>query len=127
MSYLGYLVNINGVTIDPKIIVPKTYNAASDSRLINKILDANGDEHIKEYPNEKTEIKFVIQERTEVQQAQIADIFKTRRNLQVVWYDLVSTEYKTGKFYMEKPTFVLNAATDKAVYYADTEIVLKEY
>lgn len=126
MSYAQYRVKIGTTTIKNTMIAPETYQIVKNERVIYTWKDANQVEHRDMEDDLKTEISFSIRERTMAEQASIASIFATLKNLTVEYWDDIVGDYVTGTFYMEAPTFntVRHGAS---LLYRETPIRLIEY
>lgn len=127
MSYLGYRVKIGNTIIYSNIIAPGSYSLTKNERVIYKWKDANEVEHHDVSGNPKVQITFSIRDRSMTEQASIAGIFSSYKNLSVTYWDDVAADYVTGTFYMTPPTFTHHNAQAGSIMYDPTQITLTEY
>ena len=126
MSYNGYRLIINGITITNDTIQKGTYQAIPQKRVVATWLDANFIEHQDILPTRKMEISFSLRQRNLTEQQNLIGLFSTQENIPVTYWDDKSCTYKSGTFRMEAPEFsVLN--TIGGINYAETPIHLIEY
>ena len=126
MSYNGYRLIINGITITNDTIQKGTYKAIPQKRVVATWLDANFIEHQDILPTRKMEISFSLRQRNLTEQQNLIGLFSTQENIPVTYWDDKSCTYKSGTFRMEAPEFsVLN--TIGGINYAETPIHLIEY
>ena len=71
MSYLGYRVIINGITVPDNLIAKGSWNMSKPKRIVSNWKDANQIEHEDVLPNRKKDIKFSIKRRKLAEQEQI--------------------------------------------------------
>ena len=126
MSYSGYRVKIGSTIIKNTMIAPESYGIVKQERVISTWKDANQIEHRDMADTLKTRISFSIRERTMDEQASIAAIFATLKNLPVEYWDDIAGDYATGTFYMDPPT-IQSARFGGSLLYRETPITLTEY
>lgn len=126
MSYAQYRVKIGTTVIKNTMIAPESYSIVKNERLIYTWTDANQVEHRDMEDDLKTEISFSIRERTMAEQADIASVFSTLKNLTVEYWDDILGDYATGTFYMDPPTFT-TVRHGASLMYRETAIHLIEY
>lgn len=127
MSYLGYRLKINNTIIYSNWIAPGSYQATPKERLVYSWEDANEKKHRDVLPDPQYEITFSLRERTLAEQISIAPIFSSYENISVTFWDDVNAVYKTGLFFMTRPTFSHKNAQAGSIMYDQTQIVLTEY
>ena len=126
MSYNGYRLIINGITITNDTIQKGTYKAIPQKRVVATWLDANFVEHQDVLSTRKMEISFSLRQRNLTEQQHLIGLFATQENIPVTYWDDKTCTYKSGTFRMEAPEFsVLN--TIGGINYAETPIRLIEY
>ena len=126
MSYNGYRLVINGITITNDAIQKGTYRATPQKRVVATWLDADFIEHQDVLPTRKMEISFSIRQRNLTEQENLIGLFATQENIPVTYWDDATCDYKSGTFRMEAPEFsILN--TIGGINYAETPIHLIEY
>ena len=126
MSYAGYRVKIGTTTIKNTMIAPESYSVSKKERVIYTWKDANQIEHRDIADTLKAEISFSIRERTMEEQADIAAIFATLKNLTVEYWDDILGDYATGTFYMAPPN-IQSVRHGASLLYRETAITLIEY
>ena len=127
MSYAGYRLIINGITINNTIIARGTYQFLKAKRMAATWNDANLIEHQEPLENRKVEISFSLRVRTLAEQDALKGIFALQENVPVTYWDDYECDYKTGTFYMQAPKIThTNTATGDILYNA-TVINLVEY
>ena len=126
MTYLGYRLIINGITISNDLIQKGTYQFTKAKREAGNWLDANLTEHQDIYSNRKTEISFSLRERNLNEQDSLKDIFEVQENVPVTYWDDYSCEYITSTFYMDAPK-ITHRNSIGGINYAATPIHLVEY
>ena len=126
MSYAGYRVKIGSTVIKNTMIAPESYGIVKEERVIYTWKDADQVEHRDIADTLKTKISFSIRERTMDEQASIAAIFGTLKNLTVEYWDDIAGDYVTGTFYMSAPN-IQSVRFGAALLYRETAITLTEY
>ena len=126
MSYAGYRVKIGTTTIKNTMIAPESYSIVKQERVIATWKDANQIEHRDMADTLKAKITFSIRERKAAEQAEIASIFATLKNLTVEYWDDIAGDYATGTFYMDAPT-ITSVRFGDSLLYRETAITLTEY
>ena len=126
MTYLGYRLIINGITISNDLIQKGTYKANPQKRVVATWLDANLIEHQDVLPSRKMDISFSLRQRSLSEQDLLKNIFFIQENVLVTYWDDASCTYKTGYFYMESPEFS-HISTVGGINYEATPIHLIEY
>lgn len=125
--YNGYTVKIGSTIINPDIMVIGSYQCKNERAVISSWRDANGRMHYHFYPEAKTNISFSIRPRTVDQQRSIQHLFNTLDNLTVEYYNDVTEQYETGVFKMDDVVFKHQYDTQDVMFFAETQIVLREY
>lgn len=105
MTYNGYRLIINGITIYNSLISKGTYQAVPQKRIAASWEDANLISHEEVLSNHKMDISFALRERTLDEQDSIKGIFATRENVPVTYWDDETCAYKTGTFKMDASKF----------------------
>lgn len=126
MTYNGYRLIINGITIYNSLISKGTYQATPQKRIVAKWEDANLIEHEEVLSNRKMDISFALRERSLDEQDSIKGIFATEENVPVTYWDDRTCAYKTGTFKMEASKFS-HRNTIGGINYNPTTIHLVEY
>lgn len=126
MSYNGYRIIINGVTIWNSLISKGTWQAVPQKRIAGKWTDANMIEHEEVLSNRKMDISFALRERSLEEQDSIKGIFATEENVPVTYWSDKECVYKTGTFKMEASKFT-HRNTIGGINYNPTTIHLIEY
>lgn len=126
MSYLGYRLIINNVTITKDLIQKGTYQFSKEKRMAASWNDANITEHHQVSSNRKVKISFNIRERDLSEQEAIKDIFSLSENIPVTYWDDYACEYKSSTFYMDAPK-ITHRNTIGGINYNATAINLTEY
>lgn len=126
MTYNGYRLIINGITIYNSLISKGTYQATPQKRIAAKWEDANLIEHEEVLSNRKMDISFALRERSLDEQDSIKGIFATEENVPVTYWDDKTCAYKTGTFKMEASKFS-HRNTIGGINYNPTTIHLVEY
>lgn len=126
MSYGGYRLKIGNTIIKNTMIAPESYSLTKNERIISTWKDANQIEHRDMAETLKAVISFSIRERTAAEQADIAPVFSTLKNLTVEYWDDIAGEYNTGNFYMSAPTFT-TVRFGGSLLYRETAVTLTEY
>ena len=126
MSYNGYRLIINGITITNDAIQKGTYKAIPTKRVVDSWLDANLIEHQDILPTRKMDIQFSLRQRNLSEQDSLKDIFSQQENVSVQYWDDSSCTYKSGIFHMESPEFS-HISTVGGINYEATPIHLIEY
>ena len=126
MSYLGYRVKIGDTIIKNTMIAPETYDFTKQERVISIWKDANRIDHKDMAESLKTKISFSIRERTMSEQADIAPIFATLKNLTVEYWDDIAGDYATGTFFMDPP-IIKSVRFGAELIYRETAVTLTEY
>jgi len=126
MSYNGYRLVINGITITNDLVQKGSYKAIPTKRIVNSWLDANLIEHQDVLPTRKMDIQFSLRERSLSEQDSLKGIFAIQENVSVTYWDDKSCSYQTGAFKMEAPEFS-HINTVGGINYAETPIHLIEY
>ena len=126
MSYAQYRLKIGDTIIKNTMIAPETYSITKQERVIYTWKDANQIEHRDMADALKTKISFSIRERTMSEQADIAPIFATLKNLTVEYWDDIAGDYATGTFYMDPP-IIQSVRFGADLIYRETAVILTEY
>ena len=126
MSYNGYRIALNGITVTNDLVQKGTYKAIPTKRVVATWLDANFIEHQDVLPTRKMDIQFSLRQRSLAEQDSIKGIFATQENVSVVYWDDKTCDYKVGTFRMEAPEFS-HISTVGGINYAETPIHLIEY
>lgn len=126
MTYYGYRLIINGITIWNSLISKGTYQAVPQKRIAASWEDANLISHEEVLSNQKMDISFALRERTLEEQDSIKGVFATRENISVTYWDDTTCAYKSGEFKMEAPKFS-HRNTIGGINYNPTTIHLVEY
>ena len=126
MSYSGYRIIINGITIWNSLISKGTYQAVPQKRIAASWEDANLISHEEVLSNRKMDISFALRERSLEEQESIMGIFALEENVPVTYWDDKTCTYKTGTFKMEAPKFQ-HRNTIGGINYNPTTIHLIEY
>lgn len=125
--YNGYRVKINGNTISNDFISQGSYSAHRKQRVLYEFYDAYGVKHEVLSRHKPMEISFSIRERNMKEQQYLSGILAQCENIEVMYWDDVSCEYKTGRFKMESPVFKHRNTRDGSINYNKTKITLIEY
>ena len=126
MTYNGYRLIINGITITNDLIQKGTYKATPTKRVVDSWTDANLVEHQDVLPTRKMDIQFSLRERNLNEQDSLKNIFSNQENVGVTYWDDKTCAYKSGTFRMEAPQFE-HLNTVGGINYAETPIHLIEY
>lgn len=126
MTYNGYRLIINGITIYNSLISKGTYQSTPQKRIAAKWEDANLIEHEEVLSNRKMDISFALRERSLDEQDSIKGIFALEENVPVTYWDDKTCTYKTGSFKMEASKFS-HRNTIGGINYNPTTIHLVEY
>lgn len=126
MTYNGYRLIINGITIWNSLVSKGTYQAVPQKRIAASWEDANLIEHEEVLTNRKMDISFALRERSLEEQDSIKGITGLQENIPVTYWDDNSCSYKTGTFKMEAPKFQ-HKDTIGGIFYKPTAIHLTEY
>lgn len=126
MSYNGYRIIINGVTVWNSLISKGTYQAVPQKRIAASWEDANLISHEEVLSNRKMDISFALRERSLEEQESIRGIFALEENIPVTYWNDKTCEYKTGTFKMEAQKFQ-HRNTIGGINYNPTTIHLIEY
>ncbi len=126
MTYLGYRLIINDITITNDLVQKGTYKAIPQKRVVDTWLDANMVEHQDVLPTRKMDISFSLRQRNLDEQDYLKGIFIVQENVSVIYWDDASCSYKTGIFRMESPEFS-HINTSGGINYEATPIHLIEY
>lgn len=126
MSYAGYRIIMNGVTIHNSMISKGSFQITPGKRIAATWTDANLVEHQEVLSNPKMNISFNIRERNLNEQISIKGIFALKENIPVTYWDDESCEYKTGMFYMDAPQ-ISHRNTIGGINYNATKIQLHQY
>lgn len=127
MSYLGYRVIINGITVPDNLIAKGSWEAGKPKRIVSTWKDANQIEHEDVLPNRKKEIKFSIKRRVLAEQEQIIGLFALLDHVPVTYWDDDTCSYLTGDFKMDYVPFKHENTEYGDIQYAATPIHLTEY
>lgn len=126
MSYQGYRVKINGVTIPNMLIASGTYSIKHEPRIAGRWTDGNGVKHIEYHSQKCATITFSIRERNMQEQESIKDIFLNTKNVIVEYWDDCECKYKTGVFDMSSVTLSHKKAISNGILYNATQVKLGE-
>lgn len=126
MSYNGYRLIINGITITNDLVQKGTYKAIPTKRVVATWEDANLVEHQDVLPTRKMDIQFSLRERNLTEQDSLKGIFSTQENIPVTYWDDKTCAYQSGNFRMEAPEFS-HISTVGGINYEATPIHLIEY
>jgi hypothetical protein len=126
MSYKGYRVKVNGVTIDNMMIVRGSYSMKREQRVIDSYYDAAGTLHEELSPASKAHIKFTVRDRSMEEQAVLLTAFSTGRNVTVQYFDDSTMDYNIGVFRVEDTEYTHSYAVNDRIRYGQAAIVLKE-
>ena len=126
MSYNGYRLIINGITITNDAIQKGTYKAIPTKRVVASWLDANFIEHQDVLPTRKMDISFSIRQRNLTEQENLIGLFSLQENVPVTYWDDATCTYKSGTFRMEAPDFS-HISTVGGINYEATPFHLIEY
>lgn len=126
MSYAGYRIKIGDTIIKNTMIAPETYSITKQERVVYTWKDANQIEHRDMADKLKTKISFSVRERKMIEQASIAPIFATLKNITVEYWDDIVGDYVTGIFYMDPP-IIQSARFGASLIYRETAVTLTEY
>ena len=126
MTYLGYRLIVNNITISNDLIQKGTYQFTKKKRDAGDWKDANLTEHQDIYSSRKADISFSLRERNLTEQDSVKDIFTLQENISVTYWDDFTCEYRTGTFYMDAPK-ITHRNTVGGINYAATPIHLVEY
>lgn len=126
MSYSGYRIIINGITIWNSLISKGTYQTIPQKRIAASWEDANIISHEEVLSNRKMDISFALRERSLEEQEAIMGIFALEENVPVTYWDDKTCTYKTGTFKMEASKFQ-HRNTIGGINYNPTTIHLIEY
>ena len=127
MSYLGYRVIINGITVPDNLIAKGSWNMSKPKRIVSNWKDANQIEHEDVLPTRKVDIKFSIKRRTLSEQESIIGILGLQESVPVTYWDDYDCTYKTGTFKMDAVTFNHENTEYGDIRYTATPIHLTEY
>lgn len=126
MSYNGYRLVINGITITNDLVQKGSYKATPQKRIVATWEDANLVEHQDVLPTRKMDIQFSLRERSLEEQDSLKGIFATQENISVTYWNDRTCTYELGTFKMEAPEFS-HISTVGGINYAETPIHLIEY
>jgi len=126
MSYAGYRIIINNITVPNSMIQKGTWVFNPKDRIVATWKDGNQTEHRRILPNAKTEISFSIKVRTEEEQATINSIFAQKENIPVTFYNDFTGDYDTGLFFMDTPQ-ISHKDTIDGIRYNATPVHLTQY
>lgn len=126
MSYNGYRLIINGITITNDAIQKGTYHAVPMKRVVSTWKDANRVDHEDVLPERQMDIRFSIRERNLTEQENLIGLFSLQENVPVTYWDDKTCSYKSGTFKMDAPEFA-HRNTVGGINYEATPIHLVEY
>ena len=126
MSYLGYRVIINEITIPDRMMIRESYGTTPNERQVYSWTDANQIAHYDVVDTPKMSIQFSLRRRTLEEQEALIDAFSSFQNITVTYWDDKSCSYKEGLFKMDPPQFV-NYIDHDEMWYTATQIHLTEY
>lgn len=135
MSYNGYLIKIGGrwgegaLTLpmigDANIIKNGSYLVRNEEKIVREWDDLLGIHHTETFGN-KTIIEFTIKERTEAQNQLLSRLYNLLPGNSITYYDPKTHEYRSKEFKLEIPENIVTIATEKGVFFAETNIILTE-
>lgn len=129
MSYQGYSVKINGVTIPDQALVPKSYSLTDELRIKKKYSSGTGETKLKLYSNRGPihTIKFAVKPGTESEYATIRRALAQKQNISVTYFDDGTGDYATGRFWLKLVTWGHAYENGSKVYYDKMVVTLVEY
>ena len=127
MSYAGYRIKINSVSIPSERIAPGTFSVTPKKRIVQSWTDANLVEHHDVLTSRKAIIQFSVRIRSLADQESWKAIFSDQEDITVEYWDDRTCTYKTGSFYMDDVTFNHLNSQAGSLLYGATQIKLTEY
>lgn len=128
MSFLGYLIKVNGTIVPSKYINTKTYKATPDAQeVIDKYVDGNEVKHETLSPHKRTEIKFDTNGMYLASKNAFMAIFSEKSNLAVEFYNHVTDSYQTGNFKRNDFEFSMSKIRGNEIIYQPISVLLEEY
>lgn len=128
MSFLGYLLKVDGTIIPNKYINISTYNTSPDTR---RVLDGyyDGDDIYREIlsPHTRSSINFSTNGMLADGKIFIMDKFGAKKNLNIEYWNEITEEYKTGLFKAEDFKISLYKIKGNNRFYQPVGISLIEY
>ncbi len=126
MSYGGYRVIINGITIPDRMMIRESYGTTANERQIYSWTDANQIAHYDVAEKPKMSVEFSLRRRTLAEQEELTGAFESFQNITVTYWDDKTCSYKEGLFKMDPPQFI-NYVDHDELWYTATAIHLTEY
>jgi len=121
MSYLGYRIKVNGITLTDDWIQPGSFKTEDAKKEVTKWKDLNLTEHKLLLSTKRAIISFGIRVRTLSEQESLLTLFATQESVPVKWWDDLTCTYKEGTFTMDAPQFThLNTKSGTILYNATT-------
>ena len=130
MSYSGYLLKLNGITLPNSYIKRDTYACTPKQHLDSDAwTDANGKLVRSVLPHKRTSIEFETKMLSLADKTALQAILPTnsRVTISVIYWNDQTNTYSTGTFYMADVQYRIYAANGSKITYNPIKIELTEY
>lgn len=127
MSYTGYRLKINNVTLPENFIGKGTYSMTSEDRIIDRWTDANLTDHVATIGTKRHTINFALRQHNSDEHSTFLQYVSSTKNVTVQYYDDETNAYVTGSFHIEGITFPHKTVRSGKIWYDEVNVTLEEY
>ena len=134
MSFSGYLLKIDGTTLDHKYIYKDSYAITPNRRQdLDPYRDANGKLHRNVVSHYVTTISFQTKPMWNTELAQFMSFIRSRysstaeKKLSITYYCPDTDSYQTGDFYLPDIQFPIHMIDGNKILYKSVQIEFIEY
>lgn len=127
MSYEGYRLRINNITVPENHIGRGTYSLRAEDRIIDEWTDGDMIDHVSTIGSKRHTISFALRQHASDEHAAFLAYTTLTKNVPVRYYDDNTDTYQTGNFHIEGVDFVHQTVRSGMIWYDDTNIILEEY
>ena len=127
MSYQGYRLKINNITVPENHIGRGSYNLHVEDRIIDEWTDGDRINHVSSIGSKRHTITFSLRQHASDEHATFLSYVAQTKNIPVQYYDDMTDTYKTGSFHIEGIDFAHQTVRSGMIWYDDTPVILEEY
>lgn len=127
MSYLGYRLKINGVTVPENHIARGSYSISANDRVIDEWQDADLVDHVSTINTRQHLINFSFREHDSPEHSVFIGYLSSTQDITVQYYDDLTDSYLTGSFHTDGVNFSHQTIRSGRIWYNETPVELKEY